>query len=136
MRLVSTQENYPSIGSDKKIFLCLVSSRLELMTLTQRKIFLPVPIHGVETSLNLTINRRFSVNQGDNKAWHSTETSLISSTDSILKAIDQTKVLAVVHLDMILPAKLEDVGVSAALKVILVRDIKQYVLACVTAQRK
>ena len=123
MRLVSTQENYPSIGSDKKIFLCLVSSRLELMTKTQRKIF-------------LTINRRFSVNQGDNKAWHSTETPLISSTDSILKAIDQTKVLAVVHLDMILPAKLEDVVVSAALKVILVRDIKQYVLACVTAQRK
>jgi hypothetical protein len=54
------------------------------------------------------------VNQGDNKAWHSTETSLISSTDSILKAIDQTKVTAVVHLDMILPAKLEDVGVLAA----------------------
>jgi hypothetical protein len=71
------------------------------MTKTQRKIF-------------LTINRRFSVNQGDNKAWHSTETSLISSTDSILKAIDQTKVTAVVHLDMILPAKLEDVGVLAA----------------------
>jgi hypothetical protein len=43
LRLVSTQENYPWIGTDKKIFLCLVSSGLELMTLTQRKIFLSVP---------------------------------------------------------------------------------------------
>jgi hypothetical protein len=40
------KENYPWIGTDKKIFLCLVSSGLELMTLTQRKIFLSVPIHG------------------------------------------------------------------------------------------
>ena len=39
LRLVSTQENYPWIGTDKKVFLCLVSSGLELMTLTQRKIF-------------------------------------------------------------------------------------------------
>jgi hypothetical protein len=30
----------------KKSFLCLVSSGLELMTLTQRTIFLSVPIHG------------------------------------------------------------------------------------------
>jgi hypothetical protein len=45
-RLISTQENYPCIGTDKKIFLCLVGSGLELTTLTQRKIFLPVPIHG------------------------------------------------------------------------------------------
>jgi hypothetical protein len=37
LRLVSTQENYPWIGTDKKMFLCLVSSGLELMTLTQRK---------------------------------------------------------------------------------------------------
>jgi hypothetical protein len=34
-RLVSTQENYPWIGTDKKIILCLVSSGVELMTLTQ-----------------------------------------------------------------------------------------------------
>jgi hypothetical protein len=46
LRLVSTQENYPWIGTDKKMFLCLVNSGLELMTLTQRKIFLSVPIHG------------------------------------------------------------------------------------------
>jgi hypothetical protein len=38
--------NYPWIGTDKNIFLCLVSSGLELMTLTERKMFLPVPIHG------------------------------------------------------------------------------------------
>jgi hypothetical protein len=42
---VSTQENYPWIGTDKKIFLCVVSSGMELMTLTQKK-FLSVPIHG------------------------------------------------------------------------------------------
>jgi hypothetical protein len=41
-----TQENYPWIGTDKNVFLCLVSSGLELMTLRQRKIFLSVPIHG------------------------------------------------------------------------------------------
>ena len=35
----------------------------------------------------LTINLRFSVHQSGNKTWHSTETSLIHSTDSILKAI-------------------------------------------------
>ena len=35
-----------------------------------------------------------------NKKWHSTETSLVSSTDAILRAIDQTKVTAVVYLDM------------------------------------
>jgi hypothetical protein len=38
-RLISTQGNYPWIGTDKKIFLCLVSSGLELMTLTQRKCY-------------------------------------------------------------------------------------------------
>ena len=38
-RLVSTQENYPWNGTDKKVFLCLVSSGLELTTLTQRNIF-------------------------------------------------------------------------------------------------
>jgi hypothetical protein len=45
-RLKASFQDYPWIGTDKKIFLCLVSSGLELMTLTQRKIFLSVPIHG------------------------------------------------------------------------------------------
>jgi hypothetical protein len=36
-RLISTKENYPWIGTDKKIFLCLVSSGLELMTLINTK---------------------------------------------------------------------------------------------------
>ena len=90
----------------------------------------------------LTVNRRLSAHQSGNKAWHSTETSLINSTDSILKVIDQKKVTAVILLDMskafdsinheILLAKLKHVGVSSSClswyKVILVRDIKQYVL--------
>jgi hypothetical protein len=46
LRLISTQENYPWIGTDKKMFLCLLSSGLELMTLIQREMFLSVPING------------------------------------------------------------------------------------------
>jgi hypothetical protein len=46
LRLVSTQENYPWIGTDKNIFLCVkvISSNPELTR--QRKTFLSVPIHG------------------------------------------------------------------------------------------
>ena len=71
----------------------------------------------------LTTNHRLSVHQSGNKTWHSTETSLIHSTDSILKAVDQKKVTAVILLDMskdfdsinhdILLAKMKDVGVSS-----------------------
>ena len=71
----------------------------------------------------LTTNHRLSVHQSGNKTWNSTETSLIHSTDSILKAIDQKKVTAVILLDMskafdsiyhdILLAKMKDVGVSS-----------------------
>jgi hypothetical protein len=46
LRLISTQENYPWIGTEKKIFLCVkvISSNPELTR--QRKMFLSVPIHG------------------------------------------------------------------------------------------
>ena len=39
----------------------------------------------------LTSNQRISVKQSGNKRWHSTETSKISTTDFILRAIDQKK---------------------------------------------
>ena len=63
-----------------------------------------------------------SCKQSGNKQWHSTETSLIHTTDTILSAIDKKKLTAVVLLDMskafdsinhqILLEKLQDVGAS------------------------
>ena len=48
----------------------------------------------------LTANKRLAVTQSGNKKWHSTETSLVASTDTILEAIDNRKLTAVVYLDM------------------------------------
>jgi len=72
----------------------------------------------------LTEKQRLASNQSGNKKWHSTETSLISSTDAILRAIDQTKATAVVYLDMsnafdsvkheILIMKLKNIGLSSS----------------------
>ncbi len=63
-----------------------------------------------------------TANQSGNKQWHSTETTLIKTTDIMLKAIDNTKLTAVVLLDFskafdsldhdILISKLKDVGLS------------------------
>ena len=71
----------------------------------------------------LLSHNRLAVNQSGNKQWHSTETSLIKTTNIILKAIDDKKLTAVVLLDMskafdsldhdILFSKLEDVGLSS-----------------------
>ena len=65
-----------------------------------------------------------STQQSGNRRFHSTETSLIETTDSILNAIDGKELTAVVLLDMskafdsidhnILLLKLQDVGVSPA----------------------
>jgi hypothetical protein len=46
------------------------------------------------------LSQPISTRRKRNKTWHSKETSLIHSTDSILKAIDQKKVTAVILLDM------------------------------------
>ena len=54
----------------------------------------------VQLTPYLTSNQRISVKQSGNKRWHSTETSPISTTDFILCAIDQKKIIAVVYLDM------------------------------------
>ena len=48
----------------------------------------------------LVENDRLSVHQSSDKKWHSTETSLIYTTDRILTAIDQKKTSVVVLLDM------------------------------------
>ena len=48
----------------------------------------------------LVLNERLSTNQSGNKMWHSTETSLIYTTDKILGAIDQNETTAMVLLDM------------------------------------
>ena len=50
--------------------------------------------------LYLMSNERLSTRQSGNKELHSTETSLIRTTDAILSAIDEKKIAAVVLLDM------------------------------------
>ncbi len=72
----------------------------------------------------LDSNQRLSANQSGNKRFHSTETSLIETTDAILNAIDDKKLTAVALLDMskafdsidhkILLLKLQDIGLSSA----------------------
>ena len=69
-------------------------------------------------------SKRLSTEQSGNKRFHSTETSLIETTDIILEAMDKQKVTAVVLLDMskafnslnhdILLLKLRDIGLSSA----------------------
>ena len=59
-----------------------------------------------------------------NKKWHSTETSLIASTDTILEAVNKRKLTAIVYLDMskafdsinhsILLRKLKAIGLLSA----------------------
>ena len=41
-----------------------------------------------------------NITETKRQQWHSTETSLISATDFILRTIDQKKITAVVYLDM------------------------------------
>ena len=70
----------------------------------------------------LESNKRLSSTQNGNKQFHSTEKSLVHTTDAVLEAIDKKKTTAVVLLDMskafdsihhnILFDKLRDVGVS------------------------
>ena len=70
----------------------------------------------------LVSNQRLSTTQSGNKKLHSTETSLIRTTEAILSGIDRKKVTAVVLLDMskafdsinhdILLNKLHDTGIS------------------------
>ena len=68
----------------------------------------------------LDSNQRLSTEQSGNKRYHSTETSLIETTDVILNAIDKKNITAMVLLDMtkafdslnyeILLLKLQDIG--------------------------
>ena len=48
----------------------------------------------------LVLNKKLSTKQSGNKKFHSTETSLIKITDTILKAIDRKEITAVVLLDL------------------------------------
>ena len=72
----------------------------------------------------LVLTERLSTNQSGNKIWHSTETSVIYTTDKILGAIDQKETTAMVLLDMsrafdsishkTLLYKLQDIGASTS----------------------
>lgn len=48
----------------------------------------------------LTSKERLSKNQSGNKKWHSTETTVIKSTDAILSGFDKSELTAMVLLDM------------------------------------
>ena len=73
----------------------------------------------------LVSNDRLTTKQSGNKRFHSTETSLIHTTDFILNAMDKKKITAIVLLDMskafdsinhgILLNKLQDIGASIQL---------------------
>ena len=79
-------------------------------------------VHNQLTSY-LQSNDTLSKTQSGNKKWHSCETSVIETTDTILNAIDKKKLTAVVLLDMTkafdsvnhetLILKLQDVGTSS-----------------------
>ena len=78
-------------------------------------------VHNQFTSY-LQSNDRLTKTQSGNKKWHSAETSVIETTDTILKAIDQKMLTSAVFLDMskafdsvnheTLILKLQDVGAS------------------------
>lgn len=75
-------------------------------------------------SIDALLNEPLSTNQRGNKMRHSTETSLIYTTDKILGAIDQKKTTPMVLLDMskafgsmshkTLGYKLQDIGTSTS----------------------
>ena len=48
----------------------------------------------------LTTKKRLTTKQNGSKKWHSTETSLLRTTDTFLKGIDKKKLTACVLLDM------------------------------------
>ena len=71
----------------------------------------------------LVLNKKLSTKQSGNKKFHSTETSLIKITDTILKAIDKKEITAVVLLDLSKALdsinhetlnKLRDIGLSCS----------------------
>ena len=88
----------------------------------------------------MTTKKRLTTKQNGSKKWHSTETSLLRTTDAFLKGIDNQKLTACVLLDMskafdsvdhqILLRKLQDVGASTGVLQIQIQisqiDIKLY----------
>ena len=88
----------------------------------------------------MTTKKRLTTKQNGSKKWHSTETSLLRTTDAFLKGIDNKKLTACVLLDMskafdsvdhqILLRKLQDVGASTGVLQIQIQisqvDIKLY----------
>ena len=66
-----------------------------------------------QSSSCLNEKGRLAKNQSTNKAWHSTETSVIKMTDEILSAADQRKLTAITLLDLSKAFdKLQDVRAS------------------------
>ncbi|CAB3999969.1 Hypothetical predicted protein [Paramuricea clavata] len=127
-RLTNCSVSFPSVWKNAEVVPIHKSGDHEIANNNRHISLLPVLSKICERaaynqfSTYLLLNDRLSSKQSGNKHLHSTETSVIQTTDMILNAIDKKQLTAIVLLDMskafdsidttTLITKLEDVGAS------------------------